>query len=57
MKTEDQKKKKPKQSGDLKDKLCDIVKQLDCLSETDKKLTELVEYCSRGKRERSETSR
>jgi hypothetical protein len=39
-------KKNESQSLELKEALCDIVKKLNILSETDKKLEDLVNYCS-----------
>lgn len=37
-------------SKELKDALCDIVNKLNCLSETDKKLEELANYCYGNKK-------
>lgn len=46
MKTSVQKKKKPKQNQEVKAVLCDIVNKINAFSETDKKLEELVSFCS-----------
>lgn len=46
MKSSVQKKKKPKQNQEVKAILCDIVKKCNAFVETDKKLEELVVFCS-----------
>ena len=46
MKSSVQKKKKPKQNQEVKAVLCDIVNSCKAFAETDKKLEELVSYCS-----------
>ena len=51
MKSRTEKKKKSKENTELKSTLCDIIKKIDCFSQTDKKLEELVNYCSGDNRD------